>query len=246
LVDVFCKVASLLSERDFDAGPKGLKCKLSDGRVVDWGIKVGHIRDDDVREMLQLPNVALVSKMEIQAVRLVLEHARKTAEPWPNNSRARETLASWNVEVVKKAFQSATDATYDSETNKIHDALGAGRNTDEGTLPAPAPGHHDVMRFPEFGLQEGLENMAGKVENGIAVWHQHIAAAAPPHSSAGSDMLGAAGRGWAQQGGNGTPGGCATAAGSSTGSIPHPLTSGDVVDFNFNWPVSPTTRRWHT
>ena len=35
LGQVFLKVASFLSEHDFDAGTKGLKCKLGDGRVVD-------------------------------------------------------------------------------------------------------------------------------------------------------------------------------------------------------------------
>ena len=126
--------------------------------------------------------MATVSEMDIREIRNVLEHARKTAEPWPNNRRVRETLASWTVEVAKQAFESASDTTHDNETNEIHNALCAVRNTDEGALPAPAPGHHDDMRFPEFALQQGIENMAGKVENGIAVWRQHIAAAAP-HSS---------------------------------------------------------------
>ena len=71
LVQVFLKVASLLSERDFDAGAKGLKCKLSDGRVVDWGIKVGQTGDDDVRQMLKLPPVATVSEMDIHEIRRV-------------------------------------------------------------------------------------------------------------------------------------------------------------------------------
>jgi hypothetical protein len=114
LIEVLLTVGSLLSESDFDSGPAGFRCKLSDGMEVDWGMRVGHTEEDrDVKAMLELPDVAGSLKMEKQEIRDILEVALQKAKRWPNNSRVQETLAVWIVGVAKAAWQNEFDMTCD-------------------------------------------------------------------------------------------------------------------------------------
>jgi hypothetical protein len=163
-----------LSERDFDAGAKGLKCKLSDGRVVDWGMKKSQTGDEDVRQMLALPHVHTMAMMSRTEIQRILEYARGKAQHWPNNSRVRETLASWTVEVAKKAFESASDTTFDNETNQIYQVLCAVRDTGEGELlPPPAPDHIDETSFPALHAAGTLRGTAVKCGTLTTKHQQH-------------------------------------------------------------------------
>jgi hypothetical protein len=114
LLEVIQTVGSLMSESDFDRGPTGFRCKLSDGMEVDWGMRVGHTGgDSDVKTMLGLPDVVGAQKMEKQEVRDILEVALQKAKRWPNNSRVQETLAVWIVGVAKAAWQNEFGMTCD-------------------------------------------------------------------------------------------------------------------------------------